>query len=96
MATIMLGDDMIEVDAAIIARGLGLEPGLVQPMMHDGKITSLCERGVDEDAGTYRLSFFTASRRLRIIVNDAGEVVRQSAVTSPDGPLSAKMRRPGI
>jgi hypothetical protein len=92
----MLGDDMIEVDASIIAQGLGLEPGLIQPMMQDGKITSLCERGVDEDAGTYRLSFFTVSKRLRIIVNDAGEVVRQSAVTSPDGPLSARMRRPGI
>jgi len=96
MPQIMLGDDMIEVDAAIIAQGLGLEPGLIQPMMHDGKITSLCERGEDEDAGTYRLSFFTANKRLRVIVNEAGEVVRQSAVTSPDKPLSDKMRRPGI
>jgi hypothetical protein len=96
MPRIVFGDDRIDVDASLIAEGLGVEPARVQPLMQEGKVTSLCERGVDEDAGTYRLTFFTASRRLRMIVNEAGEVVRRSAVTSRDQPLSAKMRRPGI
>ena len=35
----------------IIGQDLGLEPFEVQRLMHEGKLTSSCERGVDEDAG---------------------------------------------
>jgi hypothetical protein len=30
--------------------------------MREGEITSLCEHGVDDDAGTYRLTFFHRNR----------------------------------
>jgi hypothetical protein len=60
----------------VIAQGLALEPSLVQAM-HDGKgeITSLCERGVNEDAGRYRLTFFHKSQRFRLVVDGTGTVI---------------------
>ena len=41
----------LRIDAAVIGQGLSVEPSLVQVRMREGKITVLCERGVDEDAG---------------------------------------------
>ena len=37
--------------------------------MRKGETTSLSERGVNEDAGRYRLTFFHNSRRFRLIVD---------------------------
>lgn len=95
MPPIRFEDEAIEIDVAIIANGLGIEPGLVQAQMQAGKITSLCERGIDDDAGTFRLSFFTEHKRLRVIVNEDGTVIRRTTLASPDRPLPASARRPG-
>jgi hypothetical protein len=46
--------------------------------MREGKVTSLCERGVGEDAGRYRLTFFHENRVLRIVVDEDGNVLEQS------------------
>jgi len=40
----------------------------LQQFMREGKITSLCERGVDNDLGRYRLTVFFGNRRLRLSV----------------------------
>lgn len=45
--------------------------------MWQAKITSRCERGVDEDAGTHRLTFYHGVRRLRLVVDDAGAVIER-------------------
>jgi hypothetical protein len=45
----------MQIEASIVAQGLELEPSRVQAMMRKGEITSLCERGMNEDAGRYRL-----------------------------------------
>ncbi|HEU4603492.1 MAG TPA: DUF6522 family protein [Steroidobacteraceae bacterium] len=63
------------VAAAVIAEPLGLDPSAVQAQMRNGRITSLCERGVDEDAGRYRLTFFHGRRRLRVVVDESGTIV---------------------
>lgn len=68
----------VRIDAVIVAGGFAIEPALVQPLMHEGKITSLCERGVDRDVGTFRLSFFYGRRRLRLVVDAAGNVTERS------------------
>ncbi len=94
MPQIRFEEDAIEIDAVVIAKGLGIDPDVVQEQMQAGTITSLCERGVDDDAGTFRLSFFTAHKRLRVIGNEAGEVIRRTTLSSPDRPLSAAVRRP--
>ena len=83
------------VDAAVIGESLAIEPALVQTRMREGKITSTCERGADEDAGCYRLTFFYESRRFRLIVDEEGNVLRRSVVNFGDRPLPASMHKPG-
>src|SRR6266568_4664752 len=63
MSRIEIGLGSLHINASVIAQGLALEPSLVQALMRKGEITSVCERGVNEDAGRYRLTFFHKSRR---------------------------------
>jgi Family of unknown function (DUF6522) len=58
MAVAEFEEGTLSIDAAVIGRGLNVEPSLVPVRMREGKITVLCERGFDEDAGRYRLTFF--------------------------------------
>lgn len=95
MADIEFEDGTIEVDAAIIAEGLRIEPSLVQEQVREGTITSLCERGIDEDAGRYRLTFFSDRRRLRLLVDDGGNVVQRSSVDFGEQGLPGSARKPG-
>lgn len=63
---------MVEVDAAIVARGLGLPATEFRRLMDAGKVRTLCERGVGEDAGRYRFTFYYRERRFRLVTNAAG------------------------
>ncbi|HEY5106777.1 MAG TPA: DUF6522 family protein [Caulobacteraceae bacterium] len=95
MATIQLEDGALQVDARIVAEGLRVDASLVQERMREGKITSLCERGVDEDDGRYRLTFFSESRLLRLVVDESGKVVERSAIDFAGRPLPDSARKPG-
>lgn len=75
MNTVMFENGEFSVDAATIAAGLRLHPTQVQARMRQGKITSLCERGIDEDAGRYRLTFFYSRRRFQLLVDEAGTIL---------------------
>jgi len=68
----------IEIDAARIARGLGLDVADFRQRMADRKITVLCERGTGEDAGRWRASFYLGDRRVRLVVDAAGNVLAES------------------
>lgn len=70
--------ETFSVDAALIGESLGIEPALVQPLMRAGKITSRCERGIDQDAGRYRLTFFHDHRQLNLVIDEAGAIVTRS------------------
>ena len=63
MSRVEFEQDAIRIDAAIIAAGFAIEPALVQPLMHEGQITSLCERGGGRDTGSFRLTFGGRGRR---------------------------------
>lgn len=67
----------IEVDAARIAPGLGLEVAAFRRLMADRKITVLCERGTGEDAGRWRASFYFDGRRVRLVVDAGGHVLAE-------------------
>ena len=62
----------VEIDGALVARGLGLEVEAFRKLMDDRKLTVLCERGTGEDAGLYRASFFYGDRRVRLVVDADG------------------------
>ena len=67
----------IEVDAARIAAGLGLDTDAFRQLMEHRKITVLCERGTGEDTGRWRASFYYDGRRVRLVVNLDGEVLAE-------------------
>jgi len=85
------GDDTFQIDASIIGRDLGLQPSEVQKLMHEGKLTSSCKRGVDQDAGRYRLTFFHGNRRLRLITDNTGQIIRRSLIDFGDHLLAARL-----
>jgi Family of unknown function (DUF6522) len=93
MRMIKFEEGAIQVDATIVGVGLGIEPSRVQAHMREGKVTSLYERGVDEDIGRHRLTFFCGSRRFRLIIDEAGNVVQRSLVDFSDRPLPASARK---
>lgn len=80
MKPIEFENGAVQIDAAIVAEGLGLTPSLLQQEMRAGRITSLAERGVDADSGRHRLSFFSKHRRFRVVVDEAGAIVQRSSV----------------
>lgn len=69
----------IEIEAAPVAEGLGLDPGEFMQLLEDRKITQLCERGTGPDAGLYRASFYYAGKRVRLVVDASGQVVERPA-----------------
>ncbi|WP_188854760.1 DUF6522 family protein [Aureimonas glaciei] len=95
MSTIELEPDAFQVDAGVIAASLGIEAAAVHSLMRDGQITSTCERGVGDDDGRYRLTFFLGNRRLRLIVDEAGTIVKSSTIDFGKRPLPASLHRPG-
>ena len=88
------GSDMV-VDAALLGEMLLVEPARVPALLRAQEITSLCERGVDEHAGEYRLSFFYGSRRVRLAVDAAGNVLRRSAIDFGEAAMPRQMHRAG-
>ncbi len=94
MAVVEFEQGTLSIDAHVIGRGLNVEPSLVQGQMREGKITVLCERGVNEDAGRHRLTFFYKNRRFRVIVDEKGNAVQRSTVGFGDQPLPGAMRKP--
>ncbi len=73
-----LAQSAINVDAKVIAEGFGLEPATVLQSLRRGDLTALCEQGIAEDAGQFRLTFFHDGRRLRFIVDREGRILGRS------------------
>ena len=93
MTLVKFEEGTLNIDAAVIGRGLNIEPSLVQVRMREGKITVLSERGVDKDAGRYRLNFFYENRRFRLVVDEEGNAVQRSTLDFGDHPLPTSMRK---
>lgn len=71
------------VPAEWIAQGLGLHPAEVPALMRAGRITGQCEKGEGSDAGRWRLTFRLEAQVLRLTVDDAGRLIRQSRFDAP-------------
>ena len=96
MAVVEFEVGALRVDAAVVGQGINVEPSLVLDRMREGKITVLCERGVDEDAGRYRMTFFHENRRFRLVVDEEGNAIHRSTVDFGDHQLPASMRKPTV
>ncbi len=78
MGAISFEDGRIEVDAALVAKALQMDPEELRAALRSGTVTSQCETGMDEDAGRFRLTFFSTTRRLRLTVDAGGTVLQTS------------------
>lgn len=94
--TIAFEDGTVQVPAAIIACGLDLESPAFQSLMRSGEVTSLCEKGENEDVGRYRLTFFYKNRRFQLVINSTGKILQRSVIDFGDRALPAALRKPGI
>ncbi|WMT72338.1 DUF6522 family protein [Bradyrhizobium sp. Ash2021] len=95
MKPVEFRDGDLEIDASVIAEGLGIALPVLRQQMQAGKITSLSERGVDADLGRHRMTFFWEHRRFRVVVDDSGTILQRSALDFGDAPLPDSTRRPG-
>lgn len=86
-------DGAFTIDAALIGQGFGIDPALVTSQMREGKLTSRCERGLDRDAGRYRLTFYFDNRRFHLIVDEAGNLVERSATVHDPAHVSSRGAR---
>jgi hypothetical protein len=75
MTRIEFNDGTFQIDADILATAFGISESALQQDMRAGRITSLCERGEESDAGRYRLTFRSPDRQVRIVTTDTGEVL---------------------
>ena len=85
----------IQIDASVIAEGLGITLPLLRRQMQAGEITSFAERGTDADDGRHRLTFFSAHRRFRVVVDASGAIIQRSALDFGDASLPKSVRKPG-
>jgi hypothetical protein len=81
------------VDAALVGELFEIAPQDVPLLMREHRITSVCERGVDADEGTFRLSFFYGKRRARLSIDNSGRVLRRSIVNVPEPPAKPQAER---
>ena len=94
MKPIEFENGVVQIDAAIVAEGLGLAPSLLQEEMRAGRVTSLAERGIEADSGRHRLTFFSEHRRFRVVVDASGAIIQRSALDFGDASLPPSARKP--
>jgi hypothetical protein len=80
MSTVEFSQSNVRVDAALIAKDLGLAPEHVLNATRAGRLTAVVEQGIAEDAGRMRLTFYHRHRCLRLIVDESGQVLERSAM----------------
>jgi hypothetical protein len=90
-----IGPSDILVDASLLADLLRLDPASVHTLLRTQQITSICERGIDEHEGGYRLSFFYGNRRARLSIDALGSVTRRSVIDFGQAPLPRQLHRAG-
>jgi hypothetical protein len=94
MAHISLVKSGVEIDAARLGEWLGIAAVEVMNRIRDGAITSRYEKGLDEDEGRHRITFFTQNCRLRVVVDQDGSVLRKDRIDFGRRPLASALRRP--
>ena len=78
----------IVIDAAPIAQALALETATFLHLLNLRKIDQLCERGIDDDAGLYRASFYYQRQRVRLVVDRKGR--QQGEIESSERALGGQ------
>ncbi len=100
MSQISISDGTIEIDAILIAKGLGMHLDALRLAMQDGQVTRIVEKGEAEDAGRFRVTFYSPHRRLRLLFDAKGTLLQTSSadysrkprpVTAPVTPTDVSL-----
>lgn len=81
-------DGEITVDAGFLAPKLGLSVEALRAEMRLGRVVSTCEKGRDEDAGRFRVTFRHGARVWRAVVEADGRHIEVPADPTDSGTLS--------
>lgn len=92
---IEFNDGTFVVDAALLGELLDVPASRVPILMRERAITSVCERGVDDNEGESRLTFFYRNRRARLSMDLKGRIIRRSTIDFGDRPIPDALHRPG-
>jgi hypothetical protein len=95
MKPIEFAEGAVQIDASIVAEGLGIALPRLREGTRSGKITSLSERGVDADQGRHRLTFVSEHRRFRVVIDEQGAIIQRSALDFGEAALPRSVRKPG-
>ena len=79
MTRVETNQDGFVVEAELLSDAFNVKPDEVQPLMRSGEITSICETGIDHDAGSSRLTFHYRDRAVRFVVDQAGTILKRSS-----------------
>lgn len=86
--------DEFTIDAGVLAEGFGLSAEDFRGRLRAGAVTGRIYRGIDRDAGTWRLEVFLGNARLTVVADDEGRPLHRSLVDFGDRPLPREMRMP--
>jgi len=75
ITTVRFEGGILQVDAETVASGLRITPEALRHALRTGSVTSLCEKEQDDDAGRFRITFFSPTRRMRLVVDAQGVVL---------------------
>ena len=70
----------IEIEASLLAAGFGMEVEAFRRLMNERRITVLCERGIGDDEGLVRATFYFDRTRVRLVVDGTGQPVTRLEV----------------
>ena len=87
-------DGTFVVAAALLGKLLDVPASRVPILMREGAITSVCERGADDNEGEFRLTFFCRNRRARLSMDATGRIIRRSVIDCGDRPMPDALHRP--
>jgi hypothetical protein len=79
MEPITFTEQAIEIDAALVARGLRMDPEALRVALREGRVTRTIEKGEGEDLGRYRVTFYAPTRRLRLLFTAQGVILQTSS-----------------
>ncbi len=85
----------IVINAEELASLLDVATTDLPDLMRSKAVTSICERGIDDHEGHYRLSFFFRNRRIRLGVDPTGLVTQRMTVDFGARALPPQLHRPG-
>ena len=78
----------VQIDASVIADGLGITLPLLQQADARGQASrAFPSAGSMPISGRHRLTFFSEHRRFRVVVDDSGAIIQRSALDFGDVSL---------